>query len=106
MFLQKKMAGRRRAALLIAGALLVLAALVWFADKAADHAGKEGLRITQESIARAAVQCYALEGRYPPSMDYLKENYGISPNHELYLIHYQFVASNLAPDITVLHRGK
>lgn len=58
----------------------------------------------QTSIRRSAVQCYALEGRYPESLDYLKKYYGISYDEKKYFVDYTAQSSNLMPDITVLKR--
>ena len=58
----------------------------------------------QTSIRCSAVQCYALEGRYPESLDYLKKYYGISYDEKKYFVDYTAQSSNLMPDITVLKR--
>lgn len=65
----------------------------------------EGLRVAQEAIARAAVSCYAIEGSYPDTYEYLRDNYGLSVNEERYIVHYQVFAANIMPDITVIPRG-
>ncbi|MCL2767585.1 MAG: hypothetical protein FWE49_02530 [Synergistaceae bacterium] len=62
----------------------------------------EGLRLLEESVMRAAVQCYAVEGRYPDSIEYIEKHYGIFIDRESYIVHYQVFASNLLPDITVM----
>lgn len=72
--------------------------VVWHGDLQARNA-EEGVRVTEQAIRRAAVQCYAIEGEYPPSLEYLKENYGIEAGE--YVVHYTVIASNLMPDITV-----
>lgn len=84
--------------------LLVLLPLILFfgARALGGRAGGEGLELTERSIRRAAVQCYALEGFYPDSLDYLEEYYGVSVDERLYFVDYRYVASNLMPDITVL----
>ena len=61
----------------------------------------ERLESARSAVVRAAVQCYALEGRYPLSVRYLEESYGLSVDRERYIIHYQAFASNLMPDIDV-----
>ena len=43
---------------------------VWREDTAGDQ------ETLKKAIARASVQCYAIEGRYPPSIEYLEEHYG------------------------------
>lgn len=64
-----------------------------------DREGEETLR---NAIARACVQCYAIEGRYPPSVQYLEENYGIRIDRERFYVFYEGFASNIMPDITVI----
>lgn len=58
----------------------------------------------EELINRAVVSCYSIEGAYPQSIEHIIENYGIQYNEEEYVIKYEFYASNLKPDITVLER--
>lgn len=62
----------------------------------------EDLRQLEEALRRCCVACYAAEGVYPPSVDYLKERYGLQVDEERYSVHYTIFASNLMPDITVL----
>ena len=61
----------------------------------------------QEASLRTAlrqniVHCYAIEGRYPPSLDYLEKNYGITYNKDKYFIDYQPIGTNIYPDITII----
>ncbi len=60
-----------------------------------DHAGQ-----MQDAIERAVVQCYALEGAYPPDIKYL-ENYGIAIDETELFVDYQPQGSNLRPAIFV-----
>ena len=62
----------------------------------------EGLRILEDSIRRAVVICYAVEGRYPDSIAYIEKHYGIHIDTTRYVVHYNIFASNIMPDITVL----
>ena len=64
----------------------------------------EQLQQLEEAVRRAAVTCYATEGFYPPSIDYLEAHYGLHWNSKDYLIHYDVFASNLMPDITVIKK--
>ena len=70
----------------------------------AESSAQEQLRLTEESLRRAVVSCYALEGRYPAEIDYLKEHYGLQLNEEKYIVHYEIFAENIMPDITVIER--
>ena len=44
-------------------------------SRTASDQQTENLRL---AIQRSAVHCYAVEGVYPESLDYLKEHYGIT----------------------------
>ncbi|MCR5715989.1 MAG: hypothetical protein K6G23_03995 [Lachnospiraceae bacterium] len=60
------------------------------------------LESLQNAIHRDIMQCYALEGTYPPSLDYLTQHYGLTYNTDLFFVDYQVIASNIYPDITIL----
>lgn len=57
-----------------------------------------------EAIRKAAVQCYALEGSYPPDVDYLRAHYGLQLDEARYAVRYEVFASNIMPDIEVHER--
>ena len=63
---------------------------------------EESLQLTEQAVRRCAVQCYAIEGRYPPSIEYLEEHYGVMINRKKYNVFYDGFASNVMPDITVV----
>ena len=58
----------------------------------------------EEAIRRSAVACYAAEGVYPPSLEYLEAHYGVQINQNRYEVIYQPIAQNLMPDITVVEK--
>lgn len=66
-----------------------------------DRAEAEGADTLRNAIAQASVQCYAIEGRYPPSVEYLEEQYGIRIDRERFNVFYDGFASNIMPEITV-----
>ena len=59
------------------------------------------LEMVQDAVTRAVVQCYALESEYPPSLEYLAENYGLTLDREKFIYHYRTFGSNLAPEVRV-----
>lgn len=67
-----------------------------------NRAEAEGADTLRNAIAQASVQCYAIEGRYPPSVEYLEEQYGVLIDRERYNVFYDGFASNIMPDITVI----
>ncbi len=94
------------------GGLLVpvvaVAALLCFAmalESLNSGRAEEDLRQLEETLRRGCVACYAAEGVYPPSIDYLKEHYGLQVDEARYTVRYSAFAENLMPDITVLENA-
>ena len=83
--------------------VIVLVMLYGF-QSAAESSAAENLRMTEDSLRRAVVSCYALEGQYPPDIAYLQEQYGLQIDMDRYMVHYEVFAENIMPDITVLER--
>ena len=73
---------------------------------AVDATGRSSIAREQESlqsaIARDIVQCYAIEGRYPPNLEYLEQHYGLTYDKKTFFIDYMPIAANLYPDVTIL----
>ena len=86
--------------LFCAGVLIMLYGF----QNAAETSAAENLRMTEDSLRRAVVSCYALEGQYPPDIAYLQEHYGLQIDMDRYRVHYEIFAENIMPDITVLER--
>ena len=83
---------------------LLLAAVLFGLNNAGMALDAHGQRQAEEAVRRAAVSCYALEGAYPESYEYLKRHYGLKINEELYGVSYTIFASNLMPEISVVRR--
>jgi competence protein ComGC len=67
-----------------------------------DQKSREvGLTISANAIERSVMQCYALEGAYPPNLKYLEDNYGLILNRQTYVYLYEVVAGNIHPIIGV-----
>lgn len=56
------------------------------------------------ALEHSIAQCYAVEGSYPESAEYLIEHYGLTYNHDNFIIEYTYYGSNIYPDYVVLHR--
>ncbi|MEG1537428.1 MAG: hypothetical protein RR387_04005, partial [Clostridiales bacterium] len=67
-----------------------------------NTADSEGIRIAEESIRRAVICCYAIEGYYPADYAYLRNNYQIMVDEDSYYVDYQIFSSNIMPQITVI----
>ena len=58
----------------------------------------------EDVLKESAVACYAVEGFYPPNLDYLEEHYGVQIDKRRFVVRYTAIAENLMPDITVLEK--
>ncbi|MBR4472784.1 MAG: hypothetical protein IKS55_04015 [Oscillospiraceae bacterium] len=63
-----------------------------------------GAAAIREAVQRSALQCYVVEGVYPPNLQYLEDNYGLQVNTEDYYVSYEAFASNLPPTVKVVNR--
>lgn len=86
---------------------IIVAALLGYSS-ALDNldSGKdaENLRQLENALRKGCAECYAVEGAYPPSLNYLEEHYGIQVNGAKYTVYYDMFAQNLMPNITVVEK--
>ncbi len=81
--------------------ILFIVYLYFAVDSAQERNDSEKYNILSDAIIRSAVQCYAIEGFYPPNVEYLENNYGLVVDHNKYVISYSVFASNIMPDVEV-----
>ena len=86
-------------ALIMSVAVLVI--VVIGTANAAGAQEQQEMQMAEDSIRRAVVSCYAIEGAYPESFAYVKEHYGVTVDEEKYAVHYEVFAENIMPEITV-----
>lgn len=98
---------RRRRAKRLATCILVLAlaAVIACALVIAQASAREQAAISvRESVLNAAKQCCAVEGSYPSTLQYLEDNYGLTINHDDYVVSYEWFADNVMPSVVVTAR--
>ena len=84
---------------------ILVAVLVSLGLKDAQETQRtHALQSATDSIRRAVITCYAIEGSYPESFEYIKENYGVYVNEEKFFVHYNAFASNVMPEFRVMGR--
>ena len=96
---------RKRGFAPVLTAVAVLVLLLWFFSalgQLGNGQAREGKQQLETALRRAAAACYAAEGIYPPTLDYLTEYYGIQIDDSRYTVFYEVFADNLMPEITVL----
>lgn len=71
-------------------------------DDVEQQGDRAAAEMMAQSLYRGAVSCYAGEGAYPATLDYLCDKYGITIDESRYSVHYEIFASNIMPEITVV----
>jgi hypothetical protein len=84
--------------------IVVFASVIYGLHSAEAARGREAKRILEISLRRAAISCYAIEGMYPDTLEYLTDYYGVYVNESKYAVDYSIFASNIMPDITVIEK--
>ena len=88
--------------LVFSAAVLVLCLIAIHRFSAySSHTQLESL---ERTLQRNIVQCYALEGAYPPSDTYLEEQYGFVYDKSRFYVDYKSIGANIYPDVMVLER--
>ena len=89
----KRFAGLRSALPWILGLVLFAGMIVWLV-----------MGQVRQSVENGVTLCYAVEGAYPESLEYLTESYGVVFDEDKYLVHYECFAANVRPTVTVIRR--
>jgi len=92
----------RAAILPVIFTVVVMVMVVIGLRQTGESSSAEGLRILEDSLRRAVVVSYAIEGRYPESIEYIEENFGIHIDRTRFVVHYRVFASNILPEIMVI----
>lgn len=58
----------------------------------------------ENALSRGITYCYAVEGAYPQSLQYLKDNYGLIYDEDLFYVDYRVSGANLFPDVTIIEK--
>ncbi|MDI9514250.1 MAG: hypothetical protein QM224_04095 [Bacillota bacterium] len=96
----------RRYAIYIKFIMLVLVLIITLASLVSlesfwDSRNSSRPEDIRKAVLDACVQCYALEGSYPPSLEYLEKHYGLILDREEYYFYYEVFASNVMPTVEV-----
>lgn len=86
---------------------LVLCAALALIIALASRRISQDTRVQEQRGIEAAMEkditsCYALEGAYPPDLQYLKDHYGLVYDESAFFVDYRPIAANIRPDYTVI----
>lgn len=104
-----KKAYRLKTFVSVFGILLFAAIMLWVVvglNSAKNMTEEKRLENVKQSVVNGAVLCYSVEGVYPESLAYLRENYGVKYEENRYLVHYKYVAADIMPTVTVSEKGQ
>lgn len=81
---------------------VAMAVALWVGSGVLSYQAREqGAHTLRQTVMDAAMQCFAIEGCYPVDVEYLEDNYGLSINHNEYIVLYEVFASNVPPSVSV-----
>ncbi len=81
--------------------IIALALAIIFVNQFNKTSQKNALHALEQSINDKILLCYINEGRYPESLGYLEENYGLSFDKTRYQVFLIPIGENIIPDLTV-----
>ena len=85
----------------VSASVVVIAMLMIGLAQADTSSRAEGVRLLEESITRATLHSYAVNGRFPQSLAYLEAHFNLYIDRTRFLVHYEVFASNMMPSIMV-----
>lgn len=84
--------------------VIVMVLFVLGVTSVSSTADEKEMETIENAVAQSSVFCYGVEGAYPESIDYLKENYGLNYNEDKYIVEYEIFARNVRPQIRVMRK--
>ena len=100
-----ELARRRRLRIVYALLVVLLVFNVVIAVNVSQSIAREQATASvREAVVAAAVQCCAIEGSYPSSLSHLEQGYGLTINHNDYVVVYDWLGDNVPPSVVVKPR--
>lgn len=66
-----------------------------------DEVQQSDADMLKAALENAVITCYAIEGSYPESLEYIEEHYGVKIDREKYFVDYENNLINMRPKISV-----
>lgn len=84
-------------------ALFVICFIFFFVAVAnvSNEVDENELEALRTAIDKAVTTCYAIEGKYPESIEYIEENYGVVIDWDKYAVIYDRLSANIKPNVVV-----
>ncbi|MCI9077197.1 MAG: hypothetical protein HFH10_15770 [Dorea sp.] len=84
--------------------ILILFLFIQGISSVSDSTRQRQRESLENAIMRNVTYCYTVEGAYPESLDYLKDNYGLLYDEDLFFVDYRISGANILPDVTIIER--
>ena len=85
---------------------VIMLFFIIFSQYVEKHSVSEQCINLTETVRKDIVHCYALEGKYPETIEYLEEHYGLIYDKQSFYIDYLPIGENIMPDFTVISIGR
>lgn len=100
---------QNRISLVLPGSILLFALLIFgfiysvsVLTTTADKGSREYL---ENTVNHDITHCYAVCGHFPDSIAYLEEHYGLTYDHNKYIVDYEYIGGNIRPTVTILTKN-
>ena len=99
LFTKKKLiSGTAFSILLFVGILMFFVGSI---SNASNEIDENEVKTLRTSIDKAIVNCYAIEGAYPESIEYIEEKYGVVIDRDKFIVIYEILGPNVLPNVIV-----
>ena len=95
---------RRSTWRIVLGVFVALALVVGVFAWTQGAVREQGAASLRQAILSSALECYAIEGAYPATLEYLEDHYALVVNRRDFVVNYEWFASNVAPSVAVVAR--
>lgn len=86
--------------------VLVIVLFASLLGRSGASADREQADLLERAIQNAAVTHYAIEGKYPATLQQIVDQYGVIVDEGRFIVLYDVFASNVMPTITVTFKGE
>lgn len=86
------------------GVVLFVVCFIFFLTaitSVSDEVDENEVKALKNAIDKAITTCYAIEGTYPESIEYIEENYGVVIERDKYAVVYDILGPNIKPNVVV-----
>ncbi len=85
--------------------IVILVVFFILLGSVSDDTAERQMQSLETALEHDIAQCYALEGEYPASVSYLEDHYGLTYDHDTFMVQYTYYGGNLYPDYVVTHKS-